>query len=50
MEEQKEIWTLDSAYEKIGHGCIQRIISYVNAVSRNSGAFFAYCFAYLILE
>ena len=42
--------TLDTAYERIGHGRIQRILAYVNSISRNSGCFFAYCFAYLILK
>ena len=49
-EDTGPVETLDSVYEKIGHGKIQRLIAYVCAVSRNSGAFFAYCFAYLILE
>ena len=42
--------SLDSAYEKIGHGNMQRMIAYVASISRNSGAFFAYCFAYLVLK
>ena len=45
-----DVITLDIAYEKIGHGRIQRILAYVNAITRNSGMFFSCCFAYLILE
>ena len=42
--------TLDTAYDRIGHGRIQRILVFVNSIVRNSGCFFNYCFAYLILE
>ena len=45
-----ELLTLDKAYRIIGHGRIQRILVYVNSISRNCGAFFAYCYAYLILK
>ena len=42
--------TLDSAFEKIGHGRMQRLVAYVCAVTRVSGQIFAYNFAFLILK
>ena len=49
MEGENERYTLDTAYDKVGHGHMQRLIYYVCAVVRNSGCFYNYCFAYLIL-
>ena len=43
-------YTLDKAYEEIGHGLTQRLMAYVNAIARTSGNFFTCSFAFLILE
>ena len=43
------IYNLDDVYRDIGHGKTQRILAYVNAVSRTSGNFFNNQFAFLIL-
>ena len=43
-------YTLDRAYDEIGHGLTQKIMAYVNAIARTSGAFFTCSFAFLILE
>ena len=45
-----EKYNLDQAYAKIGSGTMQTILTFVNAIARNSGAFFIYPFAYLVLE
>ena len=43
-------YTLDKAYDEIGDGLTQKIMAYVNAIGRTSGAFFTCSFAFLILE
>lgn len=43
-------YTLDRVYDEIGDGLTQKIMAYVNAIGRTSGAFFTCSFAFLILK
>ena len=43
-------YTLDSAYEQIGYGRMQTLITWTMAIIRNSGTFPVYTFAYMTLQ
>ena len=48
--QNRKLFTLEQAYEQVVGIRTTFLLTYVNALTRNCGAFFSYCFAYLILE